>query len=354
VDQARHHKGASTHETTHCGAKDRKELKSVHEPPTQVDKKTLSGWKAGKDIAYSYAGANRVRFKGSTNESSSRRLRNYHPLGLWRLSPPIPGNARRILQLAFSQAPYDVCHQPLRSNKVEEYQSLIQTIALTMGVAWASGINLYAAVGVLGLGGSFGYIDLPAGLEIVQDPMIILAACVMYCVEFMADKTPGVDSGWDALHTFIRIPAGAMLAAGAVGDVSPALIIAGGLVGGSVTAATHATKAGSRVLINTSPEPFSNWGASILEDVAVFAGLWAALQHPVLFLAAFAIFVLIICWLLPKLWRGVSAVFRKVGYWLGIIRSDEQQRLHDLNKLANAGILNDSEYQAARTRLVSG
>ncbi|MDH3644677.1 MAG: DUF4126 domain-containing protein, partial [Gammaproteobacteria bacterium] len=109
---------------------------------------------------------------------------------------------------------------------MEEYQALIQTMALTLGVAWASGINLYAAVAVLGLGGSFGYVDLPPGLEIVQDPLVILAAGFMYCVEFMADKTPGVDTGWDALHTFIRIPAGAMLAAGALGDVSPALTVA--------------------------------------------------------------------------------------------------------------------------------
>ena len=237
---------------------------------------------------------------------------------------------------------------------MEEYQALIQTMALTLGVAWASGINLYAAVAVLGLGGSFGYVDLPPGLEIVQDPLVILAAGFMYCVEFMADKTPGVDTGWDALHTFIRIPAGAMLAAGALGDVSPALTVAGGLVGGGVTAATHATKAGSRVLINTSPEPFTNWGASILEDIAVFAGLWAALQHPVIFLIAFVVFVVCICWLLPKLWRGVRAVFRKLGSWLGLLRSEHEGRLDELNKLMNAGVLTTAEYQAARTRLASG
>ena len=140
---------------------------------------------------------------------------------------------------------------------------MIHTLALTMGVAWASGINLYAAVAVLGLAGNAGYVHLPDTLTIVEDPLVIIAACFMYCVEFFADKMPGVDSTWDALHTFIRIPAGAMLAAGAVGDVTPALAVAAGLVGGSVTAATHATKAGTRMLINTSPEPFSNWFASI-------------------------------------------------------------------------------------------
>lgn len=204
---------------------------------------------------------------------------------------------------------------------MSEYDALLQTIALTMGVAWASGINLYAAVAMLGLGGTLGYIDLPPTLETVQDPLVILAACFMYCVEFMADKTPGVDSGWDALHTFIRIPAGAALAAGAVGDVTPALAIAAGLVGGSVTAATHAGKAGTRVLINTSPEPFSNWAASITEDLAVFAGLWAALQHPVLFLLAFAAFLLLLCWLMPKIWRAVALLFRKIGAWLGLTQN---------------------------------
>jgi len=198
---------------------------------------------------------------------------------------------------------------------MEEYQSLIQIVALTMGAAWASGINLYATVAVLGIAGSSGYVTLPETLDIVQDPLVILAAGFMYCVEFFADKTPGVDSAWDVLHTFIRIPAGAMLAAGAVGDVSPALAIAAGLVGGSVTAATHATKAGSRALINTSPEPFTNWGASILEDIAVFVGLWAALTNPTLFLVALVLFLLFVAWMLPKLLRAIAALGRKIGRW---------------------------------------
>lgn len=198
-----------------------------------------------------------------------------------------------------------------------EYQTLIHTLALTMGVAWASGINLYAAVAVLGLAGNAGYVQLPDTLAIVEDPLVIIAACFMYCVEFFADKIPGVDSTWDALHTFIRIPAGAMLAAGAVGDVTPALAVAAGLVGGGITAATHATKAGSRVLINTSPEPFSNWFASIAEDLAVFAGLWAALAHPAIFLILLVLFLLTLWWLLPKVWRGVRAVFRKIAALFG-------------------------------------
>jgi len=198
-----------------------------------------------------------------------------------------------------------------------EYQTLIHTIALTMGVAWASGINLYAVIAVLGLAGNAGYVQLPDTLAIVEDPLVIIAAGFMYCVEFFADKIPGVDSTWDALHTFIRIPAGAMLAAGAVGDVTPALAVAAGIIGGSVTAATHATKAGTRMLINTSPEPFTNWFASITEDVAVFAGLWAAMTHPVIFLILLSLFLLALCWLLPRLWRGLKAVFRKIGALFG-------------------------------------
>jgi len=126
-----------------------------------------------------------------------------------------------------------------------------------------------------------------------------------------------VDTGWDAIHTLIRIPAGAALAAGAVGDVTPAVAIAAGLVGGTLAAGTHAAKAGTRVLINTSPEPFTNWTASIGEDVAVFAGLWAALNHPVVFLVLLAIFIALVIWLMPKVWRGIKRIFAMIGGWFG-------------------------------------
>lgn len=200
-----------------------------------------------------------------------------------------------------------------------EYQALIQTLALTMGVAWASGLNLYAAIAVLGLSSATGYVALPDPLALVADPLVIFAASVMYCIEFMADKTPGVDTTWDAIHTFIRIPAGAMLAAGAVGEVTPALTVAAGLLGGGVTAATHATKAGARVMINTSPEPFSNWGASLGEDLAVFAGLWAALSHPLLFVVAFVLFLFSLIWVMPRLWQGIYSLGQRLGRGLGLI-----------------------------------
>ncbi len=190
---------------------------------------------------------------------------------------------------------------------------IAQTIALTMGVAWASGINLYAAIFMLGAMGATGHATLPADLQVLSDPMVLMAAGFMYCVEFFADKIPGVDTAWDGIHTFIRIPAGAALAAGAIGDVSLASEIAAGLVGGGLATTSHFTKAGGRALINTSPEPFSNWTASISEDVAVFGGLWAALNYPWVFLGLLAAFILLAIWLLPKILRGIARVLRAIG-----------------------------------------
>ena len=190
-----------------------------------------------------------------------------------------------------------------------------QTIALSLGVAWASGINLYAAVLTLGVLGATGNMTLPPDLQILAHPVVIGAAALMYCIEFFADKVPGVDTAWDALHTFIRIPAGAVLAAQAIGDVSMPVQVAAGLVGGTMTAASHATKAGGRVVINTSPEPVSNWIASLGEDVAVVAGVWTAVQHPWIFLVALALFVLFVAWLLPKIWRGVRRIASTIASW---------------------------------------
>lgn len=209
---------------------------------------------------------------------------------------------------------------------------IASTIALSMGVAWASGINLYATIFMLGYMGLTGHITLPPELQLLADPLVLFAAGFMYCVEFFADKTPGVDTGWDGLHTFIRIPAGALLAAGAVGEVGPAAQLAAGLVGGSLAAGTHLTKAGSRVIINTSPEPFTNWAASIGEDVAVIGGLWAALYHPWLFLALLVAFILLMVWLLPKLLRAIR---RGISYIGGLFTGKKTERVDldiDLSK----------------------
>ncbi len=185
-------------------------------------------------------------------------------------------------------------------------------IALAAGAAWASGINVYAVMLVLGLLGSTGYMTLPPDLEILMNPLVIGAAGLMYCVEFFADKTPGVDTGWDAIHTFIRIPAGAVVAAAALGEMDPAIQVAAFIVGGGLAASSHAAKAGTRVMLNTSPEPVSNWTASVTEDVVVVAGLWAALNHPLVFLVLLAIIIAFTIWFLPKLWRALKQVWRSL------------------------------------------
>lgn len=250
---------------------------------------------------------------------------------------------------------------------MEHYQTLISTIALTMGVSWASGINLYAALLVLGIGGSTGNIELPPGLEVLSDPMVILAAGVMYAAEFFADKVPGVDSGWDSLHTFIRIPAGALLAASSVGEVTPAFEIAAGILGGSMAATSHATKAGTRLLINTSPEPFTNWTASITEDIAVIVGLWAALYNPLLFLGLMILFILLVIWLLPKIIRGIRLLVTKIAQFLGISKTkeaipspetnsnatDKFDQLQKLKSLLDSGAIDETEFEQEKQRLLS-
>lgn len=199
----------------------------------------------------------------------------------------------------------------------------VSIIALSMGAAWASGINLYATIFMLGYLGSTGNIDLPPDLMVVTDPLVMTSAGLMYCVEFFADKTPGVDTAWDTLHTFIRIPLGAVLAMGAVGDVTPAVQLAAFIAGGSLTAATHATKTGSRIVINSSPEPVTNWTASVGEDLLVITGIWAALNHPVAFLIALLIFIALMIWLLPKIWRGVKHIFNSIrNFFTGDLKNE--------------------------------
>lgn len=207
------------------------------------------------------------------------------------------------------------------------YEALLATLALTLGASWASGINLYAVLLVLGLGGASGHIGLPTDLEVLQNPMVIMAAGLMYFVEFFVDKTPGADTAWDTLHTFIRIPAGAMLAAGAIGDVSPALAIAAGIMGGTLSATSHVTKTGTRLLINTSPEPFTNWTASVAEDLLVVGGLWVALNHPLVFLVLLVVFVALVIYLLPKIWRLVKTIVRKIGEYIGVVDKYKARRL---------------------------
>jgi len=241
---------------------------------------------------------------------------------------------------------------------MENYDALLATLALAMGASWASGINLYAALVVLGVGGLTGNIDLPPELTILENPMVVGAAGIMYVIEFFADKTPGVDTGWDALHTFIRIPAGAMLAAAAVGDVTPALEITAGILGGGIATASHATKSGSRMLINSSPEPVTNWSASLIEDVLVIAGLWSALNHPVIFMVLFFIFICVTIWLLPKIWRTLRILASKIRKFFDVNETTPQSNLEHhlsalerLQELRNLKALSEEEFAEQKQKI---
>jgi hypothetical protein len=190
---------------------------------------------------------------------------------------------------------------------------IAQLIALAAVLGFASGIRLYAVLLVVGLVGYAGWVQLPGGLAILQHPWVIGASAAMFLVEFVADKVPGVDSVWDAIQTFIRIPAGAALAAGVFGAMdSAAWTTVAAILGGSLAATSHFTKAGTRAAANTSPEPFSNFGLSVAEDVTAAGLLWLVLTYPLVALALVIALVLLAAWLLPRLIRFGARVLRKV------------------------------------------
>ncbi|TPQ32630.1 DUF4126 domain-containing protein [Cupriavidus pinatubonensis] len=182
---------------------------------------------------------------------------------------------------------------------------MLETAALAAGMSWASGFRLYLAVLTAGVLSRLGWLHLPPGLQALESWWVIGVAAVLALAEFIADKIPGFDSVWDSIHTFVRIPAGAILAAAAFGQLDPQWMVAAGLVGGTLAGTAHVAKAGTRALINVSPEPFSNWAASFTEDVTATGSLLLAFFLPVLFLVLLAVFLLVAIWLLPKLWRGV-------------------------------------------------
>lgn len=193
-----------------------------------------------------------------------------------------------------------------------ETMDVWQLTALAAALGWASGVRLYAVLFILGGLGFLHWVDLPGGLSVLAHPWVLGASGFMFFVEFFTDKIPGVDTLWDAVHTFIRIPAGAALAASVFGDSSAAMGIAAAIVGGSLAAGSHITKTGSRALINTSPEPFSNWAASFGEELAVGTVLWLAYAHPIAALVVIGLFVLLMIWLIPKLWRFVRALVARL------------------------------------------
>jgi hypothetical protein len=189
---------------------------------------------------------------------------------------------------------------------------LISNLALAGGLSWASGLRLYITVFAVGMMNKFGYIHLPTTLDILSNPIVIAVAGLLSVIEFLADKIPYVDTAWDSIQTFIRIPAGALLAMGAINTSDPAIATIAALLGGSLAGATHAAKAGSRALINTSPEPVTNIAASFGEESALITGGWLVFAHPAVFIGLLAGFVVLLLWLLPKVWRGVRMVLGKL------------------------------------------
>jgi Domain of unknown function (DUF4126) len=190
---------------------------------------------------------------------------------------------------------------------------MIQNLALAGGLSWASGLRLYLTVFIVGMLAKFGYIPLPDSLSILTNTIVLSVAGVLALIEFLADKIPYVDSAWDSIQTFIRIPAGALLAMGAINSADPVVATVAALLGGSLAGATHATKAGSRALINTSPEPVSNIATSFGEEGLLLGGGWLALMHPAVFIGVLCGFILLMFWLLPKLWSGIKNVLGSIG-----------------------------------------
>jgi hypothetical protein len=188
-----------------------------------------------------------------------------------------------------------------------------QLIALAAALGWASGIRLYAVLFIVGAVGYAGWVELPGHLRVLSHPLVLAASGFMVFAEFFADKIPGFDTVWDLVHTLVRIPAGAALAAAVFGNSPPAWTLAAAILGGTLAAGSHFTKASARMLINASPEPFSNWAASFGEDLLAGALIYFALAYPVVALVAVALLIAVSIWLLPKLWRFMRAMVERIG-----------------------------------------
>jgi hypothetical protein len=193
----------------------------------------------------------------------------------------------------------------------------IQILALAFGTAWTSGINLYATVAVLGLLQHYKLAQLPGGLDVLDNWIIIGVALFLYAVEFFADKIPYVDTVWDAVHTFIRVPAGAVIAATATSDINPTVQIVALLLGGGLALSTHGTKATLRAGANLSPEPVTNWSLSVLEDVVAVGAAVLAVFSPVAILVLIVGFLLLLAWILPKVWRRIRRMLKAAGDFFG-------------------------------------
>ena len=194
--------------------------------------------------------------------------------------------------------------------------NLIHTIAIAMGASWVSGISLYASVATLGLLSRFAHLELPGELQVLTNWWVIGIAVALYVVEFVADKIPVVDSAWDVVHTFIRIPAGAVLAATAFGDFDKSVQVIAFLLGGGLALSSHGTKAATRAIVNTSPEPVSNIVVSLIEDVIAIVSILLAAFLPFLLFAVVAAGLGLSVWLLPKVIRFFRGVGRSIRGFL--------------------------------------
>jgi len=187
----------------------------------------------------------------------------------------------------------------------------IPELAIAAALAWGAGLRLYATLFCIGLAGMLGWVELPSHLRALESPLVLGASGFMTFVEFFADKIPWVDSLWDVVHTFIRIPAGAALAAAVFGDSGAAMALTAAIIGGTISGGAHLSKAGGRATINASPEPFSNWLASFTEDAAVPVGLWLAFAHPVAFLVLLGVFALVAFLLIRWIARGLVRLYSR-------------------------------------------
>ena len=188
-----------------------------------------------------------------------------------------------------------------------------QLLALAAALGWASGLRLYAAVFLTGIAGAVGWVPLPTGLQILEHPAMLAASGFMLFVEFFADKIPGVDTLWDMVHTVVRIPAGAALAAGVFGADQATWATAAALLGGTLAATSHVAKATTRAAVNTSPEPFSNVAMSLLGDGAVPVALWLSWAHPEAFFAVLAIALVVMVALIWVLAKFLKQLIRRVS-----------------------------------------
>jgi hypothetical protein len=195
--------------------------------------------------------------------------------------------------------------------------NILQTLGLAFGAAWTSGINLYATVAALGLLQHYGLARLPGGLHVLDSWIIIGVALLLYVVEFVADKIPYVDTVWDAVHTFIRVPAGALMAFAATGNLHPTVQVLALLLGGGLALSTHGTKATVRAAANASPEPVTNWTLSIIEDVVAIGSTVLMVINPVVILVVIAIFLLILAWILPKVVRRIRRMIAAARAFFG-------------------------------------